>query len=97
MELKYKIVIIKLIVISNSLNLSDIWASLVAQSKEYACQAVDVSFIPRSGRCPREGNGKPTPVFFPGKSHGQKSLVGCSPWGCKRVGVNLATKKQKQQ
>ena len=49
--------IIKLIVFSNSLNLSDIWASLVAQSKEYACQAVDVSFIPRSGRCPREGNG----------------------------------------
>ena len=24
----------------------------------------------------------PTPVFLPGKSHGQKSLVGCSPWGC---------------
>jgi len=26
---------------------------------------------------------QPTPVFLPGKSHGQKSLVGCSPWGCK--------------
>ena len=23
-----------------------------------------------------------TPVFLPGKSHGWKSLVGCSPWGC---------------
>ena len=23
----------------------------------------------------------PTPVFLPGKSHGQRSLVGCSPWG----------------
>ena len=23
----------------------------------------------------------PTPVLLPGKSHGQKSLVGCSPWG----------------
>ena len=22
----------------------------------------------------------PTPVFLPGKSHGWKSLVGCSPW-----------------
>ena len=21
------------------------------------------------------------PVFFPGESHGQRSLVGCSPWG----------------
>ena len=26
---------------------------------------------------------KPTPVFLPGKLHGQRSLVGCSPWGCK--------------
>ena len=24
---------------------------------------------------------QPTPVFLPGKSHGQRSLVGCSPWG----------------
>ena len=23
----------------------------------------------------------PTPVLSPGKSHGQRSLVGCSPWG----------------
>ena len=22
----------------------------------------------------------PTPVFLPGKSHGRRSLVGCSPW-----------------
>ena len=24
---------------------------------------------------------QPTPVPLPGKSHGQRSLVGCSPWG----------------
>ena len=24
-----------------------------------------------------------TPVFLPGNSHGQRSLVGYSPWGCK--------------
>jgi len=24
---------------------------------------------------------RPTPVLLPGKSHGQRSLVGCSPWG----------------
>ena len=24
----------------------------------------------------------PTPVLLPGKSHGQRSLVGSSPWGC---------------
>ena len=25
----------------------------------------------------------PTPVLLPGKSHGRRRLVGCSPWGCK--------------
>jgi len=25
----------------------------------------------------------PTPVFLPGDSHGQRSLVGYSPWDCK--------------
>ena len=25
----------------------------------------------------------PTPVLLPGKSHGQRSLVGCSPWVAK--------------
>ena len=25
----------------------------------------------------------PTPVLLPGKSHGRRSLVGCSPWGRK--------------
>ena len=24
----------------------------------------------------------PTPVLLPGKPHGRRSLVGCSPWGC---------------
>ena len=28
---------------------------------------------------------QPTPVFLSGKSHGQKSLVGCSPWGRKEL------------
>ena len=27
----------------------------------------------------------PTPVLLPGKSHGQRSLVGCSPWGCEEL------------
>ena len=26
---------------------------------------------------------QPTPVLLPGKFHGQRSLVGYSPWGCK--------------
>ena len=27
----------------------------------------------------------PSPVFLPGELLGQKSLVGCSPWGCKEL------------
>ena len=27
----------------------------------------------------------PTPVLLPGKSHGQRNLVGCSPWGRKEL------------
>ena len=33
---------------------------------------------------------KPTPAFFPEKFHGQRSLVGSSPQGHKRVGHNWA-------
>ena len=33
----------------------------------------------------------PTPVFLPGKSHGQRSLVGYSPWGSQRVKHDWAT------
>ena len=28
---------------------------------------------------------QPTPVLLPGKSHGWRSLVGCSPWGRKEL------------
>ena len=34
-------------------------------------------------RFPWKKEGLPTPVFLPGKSHGQKSLEGSSPWGHK--------------
>ena len=29
----------------------------------------------------------PTPVLLPGKSHGQRNLVGCSPWGLEESGT----------
>ena len=32
---------------------------------------------------PRRRQWHPTPVLWPGKSHGQRSLVGCSPWVAK--------------
>ena len=35
------------------------------------------------GKIPWRRKWEPTPVFLPGKSHGQRSLVGFSPWGFK--------------
>ena len=43
----------------------------------------DVSSIPGRGRCPGEENGNAFLYFLPGKSHGQRSLAGYSPWGHK--------------
>ena len=34
---------------------------------------------------------QPTPVFLPGESHGQGSLVGCSPWGHTELDTAEAT------
>ena len=62
--------------------------------KNLWANAGDACLIPGSGRFPGEGNGNPTPVFLPGKSHGQRSLVGYGPWGCKRVGHDSGTKQQ---
>ena len=40
----------------------------------------DPGSIPGLGRSPGEGHGyPPTPVFLPGESHGQRSLVGYCP------------------
>ena len=35
--------------------------------------------------------------IFAWESHAQRSLEGYSPWGCKRVGHDLATKQQQAQ
>ena len=32
-----------------------------------------------------------TPVFLPGESHGQRSLAGYSPWGCKESDTTEVT------
>ena len=52
--------------------------------KNPPANAGDSGSILGPGRSPGEGNG--TPVFLPGKSHGQMSLEGNSPQRHKRVG-----------
>ena len=47
-----------------------------------------LGFDPWVGKIPWRRKKQPTPVSLPGKVHGQRSLVGFSPWGHKRVWHN---------
>ena len=38
----------------------------------------------------------PTPILLPGKSHGRRSLVGCSPWGRTESDTTEVTQQQQQ-
>ena len=63
-------------------------ASLVAQSvkNQLTIQETPVMrerprFDPWVRKCRWRRREQPTPTFLPGKSHGQRSLAGYSPWG----------------
>ena len=54
--------------------------------KEYNLQKHQQIWIVRTNLnmgniCIRRRLRHPTPVLLPGKSHGRRSMVGCSPWG----------------
>ena len=61
---------------------------------EWAVQETWVQFL--GWEDPLEKEMATHSIFLPGKSHGQRSLVGYSPWGLKRVGHDLTTKKQQE-
>ena len=61
--------------------------SVVKNPPANAGDTGDVGYIPASGRSPGGENGKSSPVFLPGESHEQSSLVGCSPWSCKESAI----------
>ena len=59
-----------------------------ARGKEPACQCgrhKRQKFDPWVRKIPWSRKWEPNPVSLPGESHGQRSLVGYSPWG-RRVG-----------
>ena len=58
-------------------------SSVVKNPPTSAGDIRDMGSIPRSGRFPWRRKWQPTPIFLPGKFHGQRSLVGYSPWGLK--------------
>ena len=60
--------------------------------KESSCQSRRQGFNPQVRKISWRRKWQPTPSFLPEKSHGQRSLVGYSPWAHKRVAQDLATK-----
>ena len=47
--------------------------------KNPPANAGDTGSVPGLERYPGEGDGNPLPIFLPGESHGQRSLVRYSP------------------
>ena len=54
-----------------------------SDSKDSTCNVGDPGLIPGVGKIPWRRKWVPIPVLLPGEFHGQRSLVGYSPWGCK--------------
>ena len=62
--------------------------------KEPACQCGRLErgeFDPWVGKIPCRRKWQPTPVFLPREFHGQRSLAGYHPWGCKESDTTEAT------
>ena len=66
------------------------WASLVSQTVKNPPAMYKTRFNLWVGKIPWRREQLPTPVFLPGKFHGQRNLAGYSPWG-HRVGHHWAT------
>ena len=54
-----------------------------SDDKEFACNVGDLGSIPGLERSPGGGHGNPLQYSCLENPHGQRSLVGYSPWGCK--------------
>ena len=63
--------------------------------KESACQYRRQEFDPWVGKISWRREWQPTLIFSPGESHGERRLMGYSPWCQKRVGHDLATRQQR--
>ena len=64
-------------------HLTEIPALKSSDVKESACSARDQSSIPGWGGSPGRVRWQPTSVFLSGESHGQRSLAGYKPCGCR--------------
>ena len=51
---------------------------------------IEIRFNHWFGKIPWRRPWQSTPIFLPGESHGQRSLVGYSPWDCKELDTTEA-------
>ena len=58
-----------------------------SDGKKICLQCRRPGFYTQVGKIPWGREWQPTPVFLPGEFHGQRSLVGYSPWGPKELDV----------
>ena len=65
--------------------------------KNSTCQGRELRVDPWVRKIPWRRKQQPTEIFLLGKSNGQRSLAGYSPWVRKRVRHDLATKQQHMQ
>ena len=86
----YQVICIHVFINAINSYLMSSWASLVAQSVKNLPAVQETRMWSLGWEDPWRRKCQPIPVSLPGKSHGQRSLVGCSPWG-RRVGHNWAT------
>ena len=56
---------------------------LVAQTEKNQTAMQEMGTWSLAQEDPLEKGMATNPVFLPGKSHGQRNLVGYSPWGCR--------------
>ena len=76
--------------------------SSVKDDKQSAYNVGDLNSVPWLGRPPWRREWQPTLVVLPGELHGQRSLAGYSPWGCResnmteRLTLKKAHRKKKQ-
>ena len=66
-------------------------ALVVTNAPASAGNRRDVGSIPGSGRSPGEGNDNPLQYSCLENPHGQRSLAGYSPWGCKESDMTEST------
>ena len=91
------------IFLSNSalFNLVRLWETNTGVSERYwllwwlnckeSCSSRRCGFDPGVGKIPWRRAWQSTPVFLPGESRGQRSLVGYSPWGYKELDTAKTT------